>query len=40
MIYIKKQSKVLNLQKNTELFDPIYSDIINRSMNSPTPSLM
>jgi len=40
MIHIKKQSKNLNLQKDTELLDPIYSGIIDRSMNSPTPSLM
>jgi len=28
MIYIKKQSTDLNLQKDTELFDPIYLDIM------------
>jgi len=28
MIFIKKQSKGLNLQRDTELLDPIYSDII------------
>jgi len=28
MIYIKKQQKGLNLKKDTELLDPIYSDII------------
>jgi len=31
MIYIKKQQKGLNLQKDTELLDPIYSDIIGGS---------
>jgi len=28
MIFIKKQFKGLNLQRNTEFLDPIYSDII------------
>jgi len=28
MIFIKKQSKGLNLQRDIELLDPIYSDII------------
>jgi len=28
MIYIKKQQRGLNAQKDTELLDPIYSDII------------
>jgi len=28
MIFIKEQSKGLNLQRDTELLDPIYSDII------------
>jgi len=29
MIHIKKQSTGLNLQKNTKLLDPIYSDIMS-----------
>jgi len=33
MIYIKKQQKGLNLQKDTELLDPIYSDIIGVPSN-------
>jgi len=36
MIYIKKQQKGLNLQKDTELLDPIYSDIIGVSSNLDT----
>jgi len=36
MIYIKKQHKALNLQKDTELLDPIYSNIICGSMSSIT----
>jgi len=32
MIIIKKQSKCLNLQRDTELLDPIYSDIIFDSL--------
>jgi len=34
MIYIKKQSKGLNLQKDIELLDPIYFDIIDCSVSS------
>jgi len=33
MIYIKKQQKGLNLKKDTELLDPIYSDIIGALPN-------
>lgn len=29
MLHIKRQSNGLNLQKDTELLDPIYFDIIN-----------
>jgi len=36
MIYIKKQQKGLNLQKDTEFLDPIYSDIIGGSMSRIT----
>jgi len=36
MIYIKKQSKGLNLQKDIELHDPIYFDIIDCSVISPS----
>jgi len=36
MIYIKKQQKGLNLKKDTELLDPIYSDIIGVSSNLGT----
>jgi len=36
MIYIKKQHKRLNLQKDNELLDPIYSNIIGGSMSSTT----
>jgi len=36
MIHIKKQHKGLNLQKDTEFLDPIYSNIIGESMSSIT----
>jgi len=36
MIYIKKQSKGLNLQENKELLEPIYFDIIGCSVSSPS----
>jgi len=36
MIYIKKQHKDFNLQKDTELLDPIYSNIIGGPMSSIT----
>jgi len=36
MIHIKKQHKGLNLQKDTELLDPIYSNIIGESKSSIT----
>jgi len=36
MIYIKKQQKGLNLQKDTVLLDPIYSDIIGISTSLTT----
>jgi len=36
MIHIKKQHRGLNLQKDTELLDPIYSNIIGGSKSSTT----